>query len=254
MQLLRTLDNLPPELLGGAVTIGNFDGVHRGHAQLIERLVHHARFLGGPAVVFTFDPHPLALIKPEWLPVPMTRIDRKAQLLGDLGVDSVLAYPTDHALLGLDPRSFFDLVLRRKLGARAIVEGPNFHFGRDRAGNVEVLGELCREASITLEVVEPLAVAGEMVSSSLVRQLIQSGAVGQANPLLTQPYRLRGTVGHGAARGTKIGFPTANLEQVDTVHAWFGRVCSSCLGGQSLLRGGGERRTQPHLRRTCGEN
>jgi riboflavin kinase/FMN adenylyltransferase len=217
MQIFRTLDSLPADLRGGAVAIGNFDGVHRGHARLIERLVAQARRIGGRSLVFTFDPHPLAILKPEWLPTPMTRIERKAELLGQLGVDAVIAYRTDEALLSLDPQAFFNLILRDKLAARAIVEGPNFHFGKNRAGNVEVLRTLCDSAGIMLEVVEPVATDGEIVSSSRVRQLIQTGAIREANDLLTQPYRLSGPVGHGAARGRTIGFPTANLEQIATV-------------------------------------
>src|SRR5215218_8384851 len=112
MQLLRSLDHLPPELMGGGVAIGNFDGVHRGHACLIERLVAQARTVGGPVIVFTFDPHPLAILKPEWLPTPMTRSERKAELLAQLGVDAVMAYPTDRALLSLTPQAFFDFVIR----------------------------------------------------------------------------------------------------------------------------------------------
>jgi len=217
MQLLRSLDRLPPELTGGAVAIGNFDGVHRGHARLVERLVAQAQKVGGPSVVFTFDPHPLAILKPEWLPTPMTRSERKADLLGQLGVDAVIAYPTDRALLDLTPQQFFDLIIRQRLKAKAIVEGPNFNFGKDRAGNVEVLRRLCANAGTTLEVAEPVAIDGELISSSRVRSLIQSGAIGQANQLLTQPYRLTGIVGRGAERGRTIGFPTANLEQIQTV-------------------------------------
>lgn len=236
MQIVRSLEQLPPELKGGAVTIGNFDGVHRGHAHLIDRLVRHSRQCGGPAVVFTFDPHPLALLKPEWLPVPMTRTERKAELLGELGVDAMIAYPTDWALLSLDPRSFFDRILRDKLAANGIVEGPNFHFGKDRAGDVALLEDFCRSAGITLEVVDPQLLPGaddQLISSSRVRNLILQGAIQEANQLLTRPYRLRGVVARGAARGATIGFPTANLERIKTAlpapgvyacRAWVDRV------------------------------
>jgi riboflavin kinase/FMN adenylyltransferase len=217
MQLLRSPDHLPPELTGGAVAIGNFDGVHRGHARLVERLVTQARDVGGPAIVFTFDPHPLAILRPEWLPTPMTRSERKAELLGQLGVDAVIAYPTDRELLNLTPQQFFDLIVRQRLQAKAIVEGPNFHFGKNRTGNIEVLQLLCANTGTTIQIVEPFAVDDELISSSRVRNLIQSGAVGQANQLLTQPYRLSGVVGRGVQRGRTIGFPTANLEQVQTV-------------------------------------
>jgi riboflavin kinase/FMN adenylyltransferase len=168
-------------------------------------------------VVFTFDPHPLAILHPQWLPTPMTRSHRKAELLSELGVDAVVAYPTDRDLLNLTPQQFFDVIVRKQLRAQAVVEGPNFHFGKDRAGDVAVLRRLCVDARLTLEVVEPVAVDDELISSSRVRNLIQSGAVGQANQLLTRPYRLSGVVGGGAERGRTIGFPTANLEQMQTV-------------------------------------
>lgn len=260
MQIVRSLENLPPQLRGGSVTIGNFDGVHKGHARLVERLVSHARRVGGPAVVFTFDPHPLALLRPEWLPVPMTRVERKAELLAELGVDAVVAYPTDRALLGLAPEQFFDFVLRQKLDAKAVVEGPNFHFGKDRAGTVDVLRTLCDHAGIACEVVEPVTAGvpplggelpvqpaeagtptGTIISSSRVRQLIQAGELAAANALLTQPYRLSGIVGRGAARGGTIGFPTANLEQVQTVLPALG-----VYAGRAWVRGQESDSLQPY--------
>lgn len=126
MRLLRSLDHLPDELRGGALSIGNFDGVHRGHARLVERLLAKARELRGPAVVFTFDPHPVRLLRPESAPPPLTWTDRKAELLDELGVTAVIAYSTDEALLALTPQQFFDSIVHDKLGARAMVEGPNF--------------------------------------------------------------------------------------------------------------------------------
>jgi riboflavin kinase/FMN adenylyltransferase len=217
MQIVRSLDRLPPALRGGAVTIGNFDGVHRGHATILERLVEQAKRVGGPAVVFTFDPHPLTLLRPEAAPVPLMTLERKASRLAELGVSGIVAYPTDKALLGLEPAAFFDLIVREKLAAKAMVEGPNFHFGRGRAGNVDVLRTLCNAAGVALEVVQPLATEGGLISSSRIRELIQAGKVGQANQLLSRPYQLEGVVSRGAERGSKIGFPTANLEQVATV-------------------------------------
>ena len=217
MKLLRSLEELTPELHGGAVTIGNFDGVHRGHARIIERLVANARKLAGPAVVFTFDPHPVRLLRPAAAPPPLTWTDRKAELLVELGVDAILAYPTDTALLALPPRAFFERIVLEQLGAGAIVEGPNFYFGHDRAGDVDTLRAYCAEAGIVMEVVPPLVVGDGFVSSSRIRGLIQSGSVGDARALLTHPYRIRGMVTHGAARGASIGFPTANIEAIDTL-------------------------------------
>ncbi len=217
MKLIRDLDALPNELRSGAVAIGNFDGVHRGHARIVERLIDRARQVGGAAVVFTFDPHPVRLLRPESAPPPLTWTDRKAQLLVELGVDSIIAYRTDEALLSLTAREFFDQILRDKLDARGLVEGPNFYFGRDRTGTIDVLRGYCAGAGMTLDVVEPVVIDGVCVSSSRVRQLIADGELEAACRLLTRPYRIRGMVAHGAGRGGKIGFPTANLGAIDTL-------------------------------------
>lgn len=217
MKIVRDLAALPDEFRSGAVAIGNFDGVHVGHARIIERLIARARGLGGPAVVFTFDPHPVRLLRPEVAPPPLTWTERKAALLVELGVDTMIAYPTDETLLNLSPREFFDQIVRQRLDARAMVEGPNFYFGKDRQGTIAVLKELAREAGIELEIVEPVKLEGDYVSSSRVRRLIAAGDVETACRMLTRPYRLRGMVTHGAARGAKLGFPTANLSAIDTV-------------------------------------
>ena len=217
MRLLRSLDNLPPDLLRGAVAIGNFDGVHRGHARIVERLLSKAREVDGPAVVFTFDPHPVRLLRPQEAPPPLTWTDRKAQLLDELGVTAVVAYPTDEELLSLSPQQFFDRIVRQRLAARAMVEGPNFFFGRGRAGNIDVLGQLCQAAGVSLEIVQPLVVGDQYVSSSRVREAIAGGDVDLSRLLLTRPYRIRGMVTHGAGRGAKIGFPTANVSAIDTL-------------------------------------
>jgi riboflavin kinase/FMN adenylyltransferase len=210
------------------VAIGNFDGVHLGHARIVERLLARAKQVGGPAIVFTFDPHPVRLLRPQQAPPPLTWTDRKAELLSELGVDAMLAYPTDEALLALSPQDFFDRIVREALAAKAMVEGPNFYFGHNRAGTIDVLRGLCDAAKISLDIVEPLTVSGDFVSSSRVRKLIQAGDVSSAARLLTQPYRIRGMVTHGAARGTKLGFPTANLDAIDTllpaVGVYAGRV------------------------------
>lgn len=217
MQLLRGIDALADDCRGGAVAIGNFDGVHRGHARIVERLRANAAAVGGPAVVFTFDPHPAMLLRPEAAPQPLTWIDRKAELLAALGVDAMIAYPTDEALLSLSAEEFFSDLVRRRLDARALVEGPNFAFGRGRRGTIELLRSLCTQSHVGLEVVEPIWEAGEIVSSSRVRRLVAAGEVAEAARLLTAPYRIRGLVTHGAGRGAKLGFPTANLAGVDTL-------------------------------------
>ncbi|MFO0037309.1 MAG: bifunctional riboflavin kinase/FAD synthetase [Planctomycetota bacterium] len=219
MKLLRRLEQFPSELRGGALTIGNFDGVHRGHKHVMQRLKQHAAAVNGPAIVFTFDPHPARLLRPEHSPPPLTWIDRTAELLSELGVDAVVAYPTDLALLQLEYADFFHKIVLERIGARAMVEGPNFYFGHDRHGDVQKLAELCTDYGLALEVVQPkLETSGEeMISSSRIRRLIGSGDVAGAGRLLTQPYRIRGLVVHGSARGASLGFPTANLDAIDTL-------------------------------------
>jgi riboflavin kinase/FMN adenylyltransferase len=230
VDVIRELSDWPASLRKGAVAIGNFDGVHRGHAKIIERLLAVAQQVQGPAVVFTFDPHPVRLLRPEQAPPPLTWIERKAELLGELGADHVIAYPTDEALLQLSPEEFFDRIVRTQLEARAMIEGPNFYFGRGRSGNIERLQSLCNVAGILLEVVEPIKIGGEYVSSSRVRKLIEVGRVEEAAHLLTRPYRLRGMVTHGSSRGHRIGFPTANVDAIDTL-----LPAAGVYAGQALL-------------------
>lgn len=217
MKLVRNLNELPTTLRGGAVSIGNFDGVHQGHARIVETLHAQAAAVGGPSIVFTFDPHPVRLLRPNEVPPPLTWSDRKADLIRELDVDGMVVYPTDEKLLALTPREFFRQIVVEQLGARAMVEGPNFFFGKDRAGDIEVLRSLCAASDITLEVVQPLTVGTEYVSSSRIRRLIEAGEVGQAAQMLTRPYRIRGMVTHGAGRGAKLGFPTANIDAIDTI-------------------------------------
>lgn len=217
MQLIRNLNELPVSLRGGAITIGNFDGVHRGHKVIIDQLKAFANDVTGPAIVFTFDPHPVRILRPEQTPPPLTWTNRKADLLAELGVDAVIAYPTDRALLQLSYRDFFQRIVVDQLGARAMVEGPNFFFGKNREGTTERLTELCNDQKIRLKIVEPKLEADDYISSSRIRELIRIGNVDQASRLLTRPYRIRGMVTHGAARGSTIGFPTANLDAIDTL-------------------------------------
>ncbi len=214
-RLIHTLQDFPNDLRGGAVAIGNFDGVHRGHAQLVRELIAEAQRIDAPAIIFTFDPPPIKLLYPDRvLAAPLTDIERRAELLQKLGVDLVMAYPTDMTLLQLTAEEFFQTVLLDAFGARAIVEGPNFRFGRDRAGDVEMLGKLCNANALSLTVVVAANDEAGMISSTRVRQLINEGKLSAANSLLTQPYEIAGQVGHGAARGRTIGTPTANLTNV----------------------------------------
>jgi len=217
VKIFRDAAALPTSLLRGAVTIGNYDGVHRGHAALLSNLKNTCQRLGCAAIVVTFDPHPLKLLRPESAPVPLSWLERKAELLGKLGVDALVVLSTTSELLQLSPAQFVDRVLVESLQARAVVEGPNFHFGHKRAGNVAVLEDICRARNIETLVVDPVATGEEWISSTRIRDLLRAGEVRKVNDLLTAPYRLRGQVLQGAQRGRTIGFPTLNLANVATL-------------------------------------
>lgn len=208
--------DVPPECRRGVVSIGNFDGVHRGHSMLIKCLRNIARRSYGPAVAFTFDPHPVSVLRPQHAPVPLTWTDRKAELLHEQGVDEVVVIHTRLALLQLSAEQFFDQVIRSSLQARGLVEGPNFGFGRDRSGTVTTLNRLGALAGIQLEVVDPLEFDGQAVSSTRIRQCLSAGQVEEAGRLLGRPHRVRGQVVAGAGRGFTLGFPTANMANPET--------------------------------------
>lgn len=216
---MLTLDSfaaVPERWRGAYLAVGNFDGVHRGHARLIGLLRQRAHDAGAPAVALTFDPHPVALLRPEAAPVPLTWAERTAELLGEAGADEVGVFATGPWLLGLTAREFFDRVIVAQFAARGMVEGPNFGFGRDRGGDAALMGRWCAEAGIAFDVAPPTELDGRIVSSSRVRAALDAGDVEDAARLLGRSHRVRGRVARGAGRGAGLGFPTANLEGIDT--------------------------------------
>ncbi len=216
MQFLRGFTD-PAAYSDGYVSIGNFDGVHRGHQKMIAALVQQSRADGVPAVIMTFDPHPIALLAPERMPPRLNTVQQKAELLEQCGVDVLIAYPTDRQLLNLSPEEFVGRIVQNELHARGLVEGPNFCFGKDRAGDVARLRFLCDAAGLSLTIVEAVADGDEIVSSSAIRTAIREGRMADAVAMLGHPYRLTGTVGTGAGRGRRMGFPTANLSGIETL-------------------------------------
>jgi riboflavin kinase/FMN adenylyltransferase len=209
-------DTPPAACRGGALSVGNFDGVHRGHLALLETLRHRAAAISGSAVLITFDPHPLQLLRPDSYPPPLTTSAERARLLQLHGADQVVILRTTLDLLHLTAEEFFEQVVRARFQVRAMVEGDNFGFGRGRSGNVATLAELCRRDGLTLTVVPPVLIEGEPVSSSRVRLALQRGEVAAVTVCLGRPYRLTGLVGTGQRRGASLGFPTANLERMET--------------------------------------
>jgi riboflavin kinase/FMN adenylyltransferase len=209
--------HVPENAREGCIAIGNFDGVHRGHASMLQQLRSLGREISGPAVAITFDPHPIAVLRPEFTPPVLTTIEDRKRLLHQAGADEVIVLPVTSGLLEMTAEQFFHDVIVGKFKARGIVEGPNFHFGKDRRGDVDRLQELCRSQGIQCHIAKSFDDAGSMISSSRIRELICARAMTAAVELLGHPYRMSGTVRHGAGRGRTIGFPTANLAEIQTL-------------------------------------
>ncbi|MDJ1132631.1 bifunctional riboflavin kinase/FAD synthetase [Streptomyces iconiensis] len=214
MQRWRGLEDIPEGWGRSVVTIGSYDGVHRGHQLIIGRTVDRARELGVPAVVVTFDPHPSEVVRPGSHPPLLAPHHRRAELMADLGVDAVLVLPFTSDFSKLSPADFVVKVLVDKLHARSVVEGPSFRFGHKAAGNVDSLAELGETYDYDVIVVDLFerAESGEPFSSTLTRRLVAEGDVRGAAEVLGRPHRVEGIVVRGAQRGRELGYPTANVE------------------------------------------
>ncbi|GGV59719.1 riboflavin biosynthesis protein [Streptomyces longisporoflavus] len=216
MQRWRGLEDIPQDWGRSVVTIGSYDGVHRGHQLIIGRAVARARELGVPAVVVTFDPHPSEVVRPGSHPPLLAPHHRRAELMADLGVDALLILPFTTEFSKLSPADFVVKVLVDKLHARLVVEGPNFRFGHKAAGNVAFLTELGATYDYEVDVIDLFvsgeAGGGEPFSSTLTRRLVAEGDVKGAAEILGRPHRVEGVVVRGAQRGRELGFPTANVE------------------------------------------
>jgi riboflavin kinase / FMN adenylyltransferase len=210
-------ETFPESCRGGALSIGNFDGVHRGHQSLLTELRSQAAKAGGPAVAVTFDPPPVQLLRPGTVQAALTTVAERARLMLGYGADHVVVLQTTAELLGQTARAFFDGAIRYGLAAKAVVPGFNFAFGRNREGTAATLAALCKEAGMICVQVPPLDIGGKPVSSSRIRAELLAGNVAEAVNLLGRPYRLAGTVTTGQRRGQSLGFPTANLDRVLTV-------------------------------------
>ncbi|WP_411089881.1 bifunctional riboflavin kinase/FAD synthetase [Streptomyces sp. 061-3] len=216
MQRWRGLEDIPQDWGRSVVTIGSYDGVHRGHQLIIGKAVDRARELGVPSVVVTFDPHPSEVVRPGSHPPLLAPHHRRAELMAELGVDALLILPFTTEFSKLAPAEFIVKVLVDKLHAQLVIEGPNFRFGHKAAGNVQLLTEFGATYDYSVEVIDLYvsgeAGGGEPFSSTLTRRLVAEGDVAGAAEILGRPHRVEGIVVRGAQRGREMGFPTANVE------------------------------------------
>jgi riboflavin kinase / FMN adenylyltransferase len=205
------VDALGPQPGGAAITVGTFDGVHLGHRALVARTIDEARSFGATSVLVTWDRHPLETLRPGTEPKVLTTPERKAELIEDTGIDTLVVLPFDHAFSKWSPERFVTDVLVR-LGARAVIVGDGWRFGHKAAGTTELLQKMGAEHGFQVQVLTLAAVESESVSSTRVRSAIAQGDMISARTLLARPFDVDGIVLRGERRGTELGFPTANLK------------------------------------------
>jgi riboflavin kinase/FMN adenylyltransferase len=193
------------------LSVGNFDGLHLGHQKILHQVIERARAGQGIAGVITFDPHPLKVLRPEKAPPLVETIGQRLERFAAMGLEAALVMRFDRALAGLSPEEFVRGVLVEELKTAAILVGQNFRFGHRQQGNVETLEELGRRFGFSVQIVEPVVIDGEFVSSSGVRNAVAEGRVAHAARLLGRPFALTGEIVRGAGRGSTVLFPTLNL-------------------------------------------
>lgn len=230
MERWRGLDAIPPGWGRCVLTIGVFDGLHRGHQELVQATVARARELGLPAVMMTFDPHPSEVIRPGSHPAELITLRRKAVLAAELGIDALLVLPFTRAVAATEAETFVYDVIVEKLHTACVVVGDNFRFGYRNAGDLTLLRDLGSRFGFTTQGLGLVSKDSLTVSSTLIRASVDAGDVHAAAEALGRPHRVEGIVVHGEGRGgTQLGYPTANLDVVphgaipaDGVYAgWF---------------------------------
>ncbi|MDR2339658.1 MAG: riboflavin biosynthesis protein RibF [Deltaproteobacteria bacterium] len=209
------LRDAPVPGLRAVLTIGVFDGLHRGHRYLLERVIAGAAALGVDSLLLTFEPHPLSVLSSKYAPEILTTFPQKAGLLSDMGLSILACLRFDQEMASLGAEGFLDGVIASRVAPAGILIGPDFHFGRNAEGDFALLESWARGRGIPIEAVEmQRAPGGEVFSSSHVRGLLKTGHVESAARLLGRPYRISGVVIEGQRRGRELGFPTANLGKV----------------------------------------
>jgi len=211
MQAFRRLDEIPADFGPTLLSVGNFDGVHRAHAQVLTNIVARARRQNLQAMAVSFEPHPARILRPDSALKLLTPVPEKLRLLEATGLDAVLLLPFTRDLSNMTPRQFAERILKKKLHAREVHEGYNFHFGHKAAGDVQTLAELGREMGFQVEVYPEMRLRGEPVSSSHIRKLLAEGRVSRARHLLARPFSILSTPGRGRGYGSKYTVPTINL-------------------------------------------
>lgn len=209
---LSARDPIPAHLRGGVAALGNFDGFHLGHQAVAGEAIAQAKAVGRPAIIATFDPHPVRHFAPHVPPFRLTTLDQRQRLFEAAGADAMLVFEFDEGLASTTAEDFIAKLLVERLGLSGVVTGEDFTFGKGRGGNIGILRERGGELGLSSTAVGPVRDEGGVVSSSRIRDALKAGDCATANRLLTRPFAVEGMVQHGDKNGRLLGFPTANLD------------------------------------------
>lgn len=231
MQLFTGTETIFPDTLKKAVvTIGNFDGCHKGHQEIFRRTRAHAARIGGVSVAITFNPHPASVIK-GITPQLIFTLEEKVRAIESLGLDCLIVAPFTREFAETQPEVFIKETIVKRIGASGVVVGHDFSFGRKALGDIPFLKRMGAKMGFFVECVDPVRVDGQVISSTYIRHLIQSGDVSGASRLMLHPYRISGHVVHGMARGRGLGFPTANIHPDKALLPAYGVYAVRVQGG-----------------------
>jgi riboflavin kinase / FMN adenylyltransferase len=239
MQVFHKLEDIPAGFGPTVVSVGNFDGVHRAHRQVLSNIVQRARELGAKSVAVSFEPHPLRILRPDFALKLITPTPEKLRLLQASGIDAVLLLPFTRDLSLMPPQQFAEEILKQRLNAREVHEGFNFHFGHKAEGDVRLLTKLGKKLGFDVRVYSEMRLRGEPVSSSHIRKLISEGHVSRARHLLARPFSVLSPPGRGRGYGAKHTVPTINLSRYeellpkDGVYITRTRVAEECFDSVS---------------------
>ena len=236
MKVYYSSKEFPKTLKNPVVALGNFDGVHLAHQKMFKKAQAMAKRLGGHAVAYTFDPHPVKILSKAAETLMITTLDQKLELLEKLKLDAVVVEPFDKKFAQMEAKTWFEKVLRGRLHVKGLVAGYDFTFGRKRGGTSELLKSLCKEHHIEIDILAAQMAKHTLISSSQIRQFITLGKVSLASQLLGRPYFIDGTVIQGFGRGAAIGIPTANLKVHNEILPAQGvYACQARIKGKTYL-------------------
>jgi riboflavin kinase / FMN adenylyltransferase len=212
----------PQYLRGAVLALGNFDGYHLGHQAVAGEAIVQAKAAGRPAIIATFDPHPVRYFVPDAAPFRLTSLDQRQRLFAAAGADAMLVFDFNAALAATTADDFIAKLLVARLGVSAVVTGEDFTFGKGRGGNIGVLREVGAAHGLTATALGPVSDDGGVISSSRIRAALQAGDCDTANRLLTRPFAVKGVVQHGDKNGRLLGFPTANIDMGNYLRPRYG--------------------------------